>query len=320
MRNTWWLVFTLFAAAPCLGADTYPSQTVRVIVPFAPGSTVDNTARVVSQRLTEQFGRQFVVENRAGAGAIIGNEYVARSAPDGYTLLMAEPSFTVLPSMKKSLPYDTLRDFTPVTLIVRQTNALVIIPSLNINTLREFIAAAQANPGKFNYGSGGTGSATHLWSELFKNAAKVNITHVPYKGSSDVVNAMLGGQVQMLITTIPTFLAHVKSGRLRALAVTTDGKRSPSMPDVPSMTEAGVSGMSVYGWQGLVGPAGMPRDIVNRLQAEVAKALALPAVRDPFVAQAGEVAGTSPEEFSAYIRSELPRWAEVIKSAGITPE
>ena len=308
----------LFGNTLCLGAEVYPSRPVRVIVASVPGSTNDLIARVISQHLTEQLGKPFIVDNRAGAGGIIGQELIAKSAPDGYTLGIIEPGFTIQPSMTKSLPYDPARDFTPITQIVRFTVALAVIPSLNVNTLKEFIALAQANPGKFNYGSSGRGSATNVWPELFKIAAKVDIAHVPYKGGGDIVNAMLAGQVQMVLTTIPTFLAQVKSGRLRALAVATDGKRSPSLPDVPSMSEAGIPGMVIYGWQGLHGPARMPKEVVNKLYSEVGKALALPAVKDPFVAQSGEVVGSRPEEFSKYVHDELKRWAGVIKSAGIT--
>ena len=182
MRNVWWFVLMLFGASLCLGAEVYPLKTVRVVAPVAPGGISDIVARVMSQQLSEQFGKSVIVDNRTGAGGVVGNGIVAKSAPDGYTLLMVNPAFAILPGISKSLPYDTVRDFTPITQIMRVPSVLVVSPVLNVNTLKEYIALAQANPGKFNYGSGGLGSALHLYSELFKTAAKVDIVHVPYKG------------------------------------------------------------------------------------------------------------------------------------------
>lgn len=324
MRNALLFVLTLFGASLCLGAEVYPSKAVRVIVPFPPGGSSDIVARVISQQLSEQLGKSFVVDNRPDASGTasgtIGNGIVAKSASDGYTLMIADPSFSTVPGLYKSLPFDVAKDFAPITQIIGAPYVLVVHPSLNVNTLKEFIALAQANPGKFNYGSAGTGAQNHLSAELFKIAAKVNIAHIPYKGGADAMAAVLGGKIQMLIATIPLALPHVSGGRLRALAVTTDGKRSPVMPDVPSMSETGVSGMTIYSWFGLVGPAGMPKEVVNKLHAEVVKALAVPSVKERYIAQGAELVGSSPEEFSILIRNELRRWAEVIKSAGITPE
>jgi tripartite-type tricarboxylate transporter receptor subunit TctC len=320
MRNALLFGLAVFGALPCLAAEGYPSQPVHVIVPFPPGSSADLTARVTSQQLAEQLGKSFVIDNRVGAGGTIGTGLVAKSAPDGHTLLMVEIGFTIQPGLRKSLPYDVVRDFTPITEIMRTPSVLVAHPSLNVNTLKEFVALAQANPGKFNFGSGGTGSGSHLSGELFKIAAKVNVTHVPYKGGNEVISAMVSGETQMLFVTIPAALPYVSSGRLRALAVTADGKRSPAMPDVPSMIEAGIPGMAVYQWFGFGGPAGMPKEVVNKLYAEVVKAIAVPSVRQKFVALGGELVGSSPEAFSNHIRSEHRRWGEVIKSAGIIPE
>ncbi len=321
MRNALLCMLMLLGASLCLGAETYPSKAVRVIVPFAPGGTTDFSARVISQQLAEQLGKSFVVDNRTGAGGSIANGMVARSVPDGYTLMMADPSTTIVPGLYKSLPYDARKDFTPITQIMAVPNVLVVHPSLKVNTVKELVAAlAQANPGKFNYGSGGVGSATHLSGELFNRAANVKIAHIPYKGAGEAMAALLGGQVEVLIVTVPTALAHVNSGKVHALAVTSEGKRSPAMPDVPSISEASVSSMTIYNWNGLIGPAGMPKEVVNKLHAEVIKALAMPSVRERYIAQGGEVVGSSPEEFSKHIRNELQRWAEVIKSAGIAPE
>jgi tripartite-type tricarboxylate transporter receptor subunit TctC len=318
MRNAWLFVLMLFGASLCSGAEVYPIKTVRVVAPFAPAGISDVVARVVSQQLSEQLGKTFIVDNRSGAGGVVGNGIVAKSAPDGHTLLMVNPAFTILPGISRSLPYDTVKDFTPITQIMRVPSVLVVSPALNVSTLKDFIALAQANPGKFNYGSGGPGSALHLYSELFKIAAKVNIVHIPYKGGGENFAALIGGQIQMLIISVPTALQFVNSGRMRALAVTTDGKRVPSMPEVPSMSEAGVSGMTIYVWFGFVGPAGMPTDIVNKLHGEVVKALAVPSVKDQFIRQDAELVGSSPAEFSRLIHDELQRWAGVIKSAGIT--
>jgi len=320
MRTASFLVLTLLGVSLCFGSENYPNKPVRVIAPYPPGSAVDITARLISQQLSEQFGKSFVVDNRPGASGSIGNSLAARSAPDGYTLLLIGPGLAIAPNLYKSLPYDPIKDFTPVTQVIGAPQVLVVYPGLNVNTLKEFVALAQANPGKFNYSSAGAGNATHLGSELFKIAAKVNITHVPYKGGGEMMSAVLNGQVQMVLTTMPTVLPHVNSGRVRALAVTTDGRRSPIMPDVPSMSEAGVSGMVVYLWFGLGGPAGLPREVVNKVHAEVVKAVSLPSVKERYLAQGAEVVGSSPQEFSKYIRDELKRWGEVIKSAGITLE
>ena len=311
----------LLVTALCRGADVYPSKSVRVVIPFSPGGTVDLTGRLMSQQLTGQLGKSFVVDNRTGASGTIANSIVARATPDGYTLMIMDTSTVIVPGLFKSLPFDVARDFAAISQIIRAPEALVVHPSVNVTTLKDFVAQAQVNPGKLNYGSAGPGGAIHLSAELFKIAAKVNIVHIPYKGGGEAMAAVLGGQVQMLLTTIPTVLPHVNTGRVRALAVTTEGnRRSPAMPDVPSMDEAGVQGMTVYLWFGLVGPANMPRSVVNRLRAEVQKALAVPELKERFMAAGGEVVGGTPEEFTALIRSELSRWAGVIKTADIKPE
>jgi len=318
MRNAFLLTLLIATAFPCLGAEAYPAKPVRIIVPSGPGSTTDSTGRIIAKQLSEQLGKSFIVENRAGAIGAIGNAYVAQSAPDGYTLLIADTASTIAPAINSALPYNVAKDFTAITQIVRVPLAIVVNSALNVTTLKQFIALAQANPGKLNYGSAGTGGANHLSTELFRLAAKVNLVHVPYKGGGgEAMAALLGEQIQLVITAVPTVLAQVNNGRLRALAVTTDGKRLASMPDVPSMSEAGFPGVSVYVWFGLSGPAGMPSEIVNRLHSEVVKALAVPSVRETLVTQSAEVVGSSPEEFTTYIRSELQRWAEVVKSSGI---
>ena len=274
MRNALLFIVTLFGATLCFGAEVYPNKPVRVVVGFSPGGFADLVARLISPQLGEQLGEPFVVDNRTGAAGTIATAIVAKSAPDGYTLLLAEPGLTINAALRKSLSYDVAKDFTPIVQIARVTDVLVVPPSLKINTIKEFIALAQANPGKLNFGSGGTGSTLHLYGELFNMAAKVNTTHVPYKGAAGTVTALLGDQIQMSFAAIPSVLQHVNSGRLRALAVTTDGKRSPLMPDVPSMSEAGIAGMAIYGWEGFIGPAGLPKRVVNKLHTQPTSALA----------------------------------------------
>jgi tripartite-type tricarboxylate transporter receptor subunit TctC len=320
MRTALLFLFTLLLTAASPAAEVYPSRPVRVIVAFAPGGGTDFTARLISTQLSEQTGKPFIVENRTGASGTIGYGLAAKSPPDGYTLLMMDLSMVIVPNLFKSLPFDVARDYTPITQIVGAPNVLLLSPTVTATTLREFIALAQANPGKLNYGSAGAGSAIHLTSELFNKAAKVSVTHVPYKGGGEAMTALLGSHVDVVLTTVPSSLASVNSGKLRALAVTTSGKRSPAMPDVPSMSEAGVYGMTVYSWYGFGGPAGLPKEIVARVHAETVKALAVPSLKERYLVQGSEPVGSGPEAFSKLVRDELRRWAEVVRTAGITPE
>src|SRR5688572_4300336 len=286
MRSTLLLALSILHAALCSAAEIYPARTVRVVATFAPGGTIDCTARIISQQLTEQLGRPFVVENRTGASGTIASALVAKSAPDGYTLMVMDTSGAVVPSLFKSLPYDVARDFAPITQIMAAPTVLVVGPSVKSNTLKEFVALAQSSPGKLNYGSSGAGSQNQLSAELFNRAAKVRIAHIPYKGGSEALAGVAGGQVDMIIAPITTVLPLVKGGKVRARAITTDdGKRSPALPEVPSMSEAGVSGNAASIWVGLVGPAGLAREIVSKLHAEVVKAIAMPSVRERFTAQ-----------------------------------
>jgi len=300
-------------------AETYPTRPVRVVVPFAPGGTLDLTARVTSLQLSEQLARTFVVDNRTGATGIIGYSIVAKAIPDGHTLTLIDTGFAIVPSVRRSLPYDPARDFTPITQIIGVPRAVVVHPSLKVGTLKEFVALAQAHPGKLNYGSGGTGGINHLSCVLFNRAARVDIAHIPFKGAGEATAAVVGGQVDMVIAAAPGVVPHVQAGRLRALAVTTpEGKRYSALPDVPSLGEAGVPGMTLMTWFGLAGPAGLPRTVVNRLHAEVVKALAVPLVRERF--QGAELVGSTPDAFAAVVRDDFRLWAEVVKVAGVTPE
>ncbi len=310
----------LGTATTTLAADAWPVRPVRVVAPFAPGGGSDTVARVLAQHCAEQFGKAFVVDNRTGASGMIAYDIVAKAAPDGHTLLITNSAFASLPGLFKSLPYDTVKSFAPLSEILRAPNVLVLHPSTNVSTVKDFIAAARANPGKFNFGSGGAGSALHLYGELFKVATKIDLTHIPYKGGGDNMAALLSGQIHMNITQYQAnVIALIKSGRLRALAVTTDGKRSPALPDVPSMSEAGVPGMAIYAWAGLLAPAGVPNSVVNTLHAEVVKMLASPPVRERFAAQDAELIGSRPEAFAKLLQEEIQRWSGVIRSAGITP-
>lgn len=314
------LLLLCFPASLCFGADAYPGKPVRIVLPFAAGGSADSIIRTVAQQLSQQMGQSFVVENRAGAGGTIGTALVAKAPPDGYTLVLMDTSTTMAPATYKSLPYDVVRDFTPVTQILGAPMVLVVGPKLNVNTLGEFIALAKANPGKLNFGSGGVGGVIHVPSELFIRAADVNIAHVPYKGGGEALPALMSGQIHMLIAGIPTVLPFVNSGRVKALAITTDGKRAPLMPNVPSMKESGVAGMEVYSWYGLAGPAGMAKDIADKIREGVVQALAVPSVRDRFIAQSSELVGSTPEEFSRHVQAELRRWGDVIRAAGIPPQ
>ena len=309
-------------ALMCSGAlaQDYPTKPVRVIAGFGPGSTVDFGARIVCQQLSEQLGKPFIVDNRTGAAGTIASATVAKAPADGYTLLLGELGLTTTPYLVKHLPYDASRDFTPITQLIRTPMALVVVPSVNAATVKDLVALAQANPGKLNYASVGVGSAVHIATELFRLAAKIDITQIPYKTGGEMVSGLLGGQTQILLTTMPNVTGIVKSGKVRALAVTNEGKRSPVMPDVPTMAEAGLPDVTVYTWSGLLGPRGIPKPVVTRLYAEASKALATPSVRDRFLADGAEIVASTPEQFATHVRSELKRWGAVIKAANITPE
>ncbi|MFM0501424.1 tripartite tricarboxylate transporter substrate binding protein [Paraburkholderia caffeinilytica] len=304
-----------------IAAGTYPDQPVRIVVPYPPGGGTDLVARVMAQQLSQQTGQSFIVENRPGGGSSVGAGFVARSAPDGYTLLMADTSFTIVPSLHKSVPYSDVKDFTPISEIMQVPEVFVVNPSVKAKTVGELVALARNNPGKLNYGSAGVGSIIHLSGELFKKEAKVDLVHIPYKGGGDMAMAGISGQVQMLFGALPTLITQVKSGQLRPLAVTTsDDRRSASLPDVPSMNEAGVPNMNVYVWFGLIGPAHLPDAVVTRLHDEITKALRTPFVQTQFRQQGGELVGSSPAAFAEQIRTDHQRWADVIKAAGIPPQ
>ena len=318
MRNL--LLFVLsFAAATSFAADVYPNKPVRVIVPFAPGGTSDIMARVVSQQLSEQLGQTFVVDNRAGASGFIGHGMVAKANPDGYTIATVDDGFSIIPSVKKEMPYDPVRDFTFITEVMAVPRTLVVRSSLKATTLREFVEYARANNGKLTYASGGSGGINHLAGELFNLSAKVKLVHVPYKGAGAATTGVLTGETDMVIAASPTVVPHVKSGKLRALGVTTaPGKRFGGLPDVPSMADAGVPGMVIYTWFGFLGPAKMPKAIVEKIHAEVAKAIAVPAVKERLTG--ADLIGADSQTFTKLVLEDMKRWAGVVKAAGVPQE
>ncbi len=303
----------------CVLAQSYPSRTIRLVVPSSPGGGTDITGRILAQKLSEQLGQQVVVDNRAGAGTVIGNDIVAKSAPDGYTLLMGISTLAINPSMYSKLPYDALSDFAPISQVVSAPNILTVHPSVPAKTVKEFIALAKAKPGSIVFGSAGMGTSPHLSGELFKTMAKIDILHVPYKGSGQSVISLLAGEISASFPSVPTAIPYIKTGRLRGLGVTTSA-RTRALPDVPSIAEAGLPGYEATQWFGVLAPAGTPRPIVDHLYQEVSRALHAPDVRERLIADGAEPIGSTPEEFAVYIKSETEKWARVIKASGIKPQ
>jgi tripartite-type tricarboxylate transporter receptor subunit TctC len=323
MRKTTIACLLAAMTMPALAAESaqnYPSKPIRLVVPFTPGGSTDILARVIGMKLTEAWGRQVVIDNRPGAGGNIGVDLVAKSPADGYTLVMGHiGTFGVNPTLYPKLPYDPIRDFQPITLVALVPNMLSVNPALPAKSVKELLALAKAKPGTINFGSGGNGSAAHLAGEYFKLMSKTEITHIPYRGTSPAVTDLIAGQIQMIITGVPPTLNFVKTGKLRALAVATS-KRLPLLPDLPTISEAGVPGYEATQWYGVLAPAGTPKPIVAKLNAEMAKAIKGPDVREKLAADAAEPVGNSPEEFGAFIKKEIARWAPVIKASGARPE
>lgn len=303
-------------AQPAAG---YPSKSLRFVVPVGPGGSVDLAARTVGQRLSERLGRQVVIDNRPGASQVIGAEIVARSPPDGYTLMMVATAFTVSPSMSARLPYDPLRDFAPVSFVSYAPNVLVVHPSLPARNVRELIAIAKARPGQIAYASSGVGGSPHLAAELFRMVAGIDIIHVPYKGTGQSLSDLLAGQVQMSFGSVLALLPQLKAGKIRPLAVTSRA-RAPSLPDVPTMAESGWPGVEITAWNGVVVPAGTPSAITGRLNEEIVSILAMPDVRERLLADGAEAKGSTREEFGDYLRNEIAKWTRVVKQAGIRAE
>ncbi len=310
------LLLLLALASAGVGAQGYPAKPIRLIVPFAPGGPADAGARMIVQKLTETTGMTMIIENRAGAGGTIGSEVVAKSAPDGYTLLLGSPGpLSIGPSLYPKLAYDPVRSFSPVILAISSAFVTVVHPSVPVRSVKQLVAFARERPGQLRFGSAGNGSVLHLAGELFKTAAKVDLTHVPYKGGGPAMVDLLGGQIELMIVDIPLALPHVKSGKLRALGVT-GRARSRLLPEVPTVSEAGVPGYEVSTWSGVLAPADTPADIVEKLHAAFAKALSYPDLKERFAGQGVEVDALAREQFAAVIRDEITKWGTVVRSAG----
>ncbi len=306
----------LFAGASASVAQPYPTQAVRYIVPYAPGGGTDTLARIIAQKLAEAWNVPVVVENRPGAAARIGTELVARSTPDGHTMLMAINSHALNASLYRKIPYDPIKDFAPVALIATSPNVVVVHPSIPAKSLREMIELARSQPGKLSYSSGGPASGSNLAGELLKMMAKVDIVEVPYKGAAPAVNDLLGGQVSMSFVVLQTAYPHIGAGKLRALAVTSK-ERSSLLPDLPTVAESGLDGYDVSSWYGTLAPAGTPPAIIRRWNSEIQKILAMADVKDKLAALGMERKGGSPEQFGQFIQSDWEFWDKVVKSLGI---
>lgn len=314
----------LLAAGACVAQTAtsvagYPSRPIRLVVPFAPGGTNDVIGRIVAEKLSERLGQPFVVDNRAGANSVVGSEIVARAGPDGHTVLIVAAGYAVNPSLRKKLPYDTERDFAPVGLVGGGPYLMVIHPSVPAETVNEFVAWVKSRPGQVNYASVGTGSPPHLAAELLRIAAGIDMEHIPYKGGGAVLPDLIAGRVSLFFGSISTLGPHVKSGKLRGIAVTTT-KRSQAMPELPTFIESGLAGYEVNGWYGLLVPGQTPRVIVSRLNQELQQVLADADTRKRFAQRGMDPAPGTAAEFAALIRSEIAKWAKVVRAAGIQAE
>lgn len=303
-------------ASSAAAGQSFPVKTVRMVVPSSPGGGTDFTARVLSVKLSERFGQQVVVDNRPGAGTVLGNDVVAKSAPDGYTLLMAASALVISPAVQRKLPYDVVRDFAPISQAVSVPNVLVVHPSVPARTLKEFIAFAKRQPGKLTAGSAGTGTSPHLSLALFETLSGTRILHVPYKGSGQGMIGLLGGEVALMFPSVPTAAPQIGAGKLRALGVTT-ARRSVGLPEVPTLSEAGLPGYEATQWFGLLAPAGTPGAAIDVVHRATVEALKLPEVSRQLLTEGAEPVGSSPQEFAQYIKDELAKWAGVVKAAGI---
>lgn len=312
------LAFGVFASGGFAVAQQYPTKPVRIVVPFAPGGGSDFIGRFIAQKLTERLGQQFIVDNRPGAGGNLGAEVAVKSAPDGYTLLLIAGSYTVNPSLYK-LSYDPVSDISPIIQLSQGPFVVAVHPSVPVKNLKELIEMAKKQPDKLSYASAGQGSITHLASELFLDTAKIKIVHVPYKGTGPALNDAIAGNVQLLFGSVATSIQHIKSGRLRGLAVTT-AKRISAAPELPTVAEAGVPGYEVILWHGLVGPKGIPKAIVEKLNKEASEILRSKAMEELLAADGVSPAGGNPEQFGATIKNDIERWRKVVQQAGIKPE
>ena len=305
--------------AGAASAQTYPSRPIRYIVPQAPGGSSDTLARIITQPVSSALGQQIVVDNRPGATGIIGAEAVVKANADGYTLLQAATSHATNPAMHARLPYDSLRDFAPISLLSQQPNIFVVHPALPVTNIQSLIAYVKSRPGQLNFASSGTGGSQHLAGELLKGMTGIDMVHVPYKGSPPALVDLLAGRIPIMSSTMPPVLPHIRSGKVRALAVTSV-KRSVAVPDVPTVAESGVPGYEAIAWQGLLAPAGTPRPVVNRINAEFVNVLKRPEIVAKLNEQGYETVASTPEWFASYTKSEIAKWSRVIKAAGLKGE
>ena len=315
------LAFALSIAlcSAVLHAQDYPTRPVRVVVPFSPGGAVDGPMRVIAQELSKRLGQQVFIENKPGAGATIGSDMVAKSAPDGYTLLLASQTNAISASLYRALPFDPVEDFTPISLIGREPGVLVVHPSLPVHTLAEFIAYVKQRPGKVDYASSGNGSGQHLFMALLASMTGMQLNHVPYRGSGQATTDLLAGVVVASIPGTAGMVGHIKAGKVRPLAVT-GIKRSPQLPDVPTVAESGVPGYEAYVWMGLLAPKGTPPAIIDRVQRELMQVLKSADVKSHMDTAGIEIVGSTPAEFGAFFRAEKERWAKVVRATGAKVE
>ncbi|HTD90987.1 MAG TPA: tripartite tricarboxylate transporter substrate binding protein [Burkholderiales bacterium] len=310
-----YLPCVVLAVPHLLHAQIYPAKPIRIIVAYTPAGATDILARAVGQKMSESFGQPVIIENRPGANGNIGTDVAAKATPDGHTLLMVTAgTHGINPSLYRKLPWDAVKDFAPVSLVAMVPNILVVNNSVPAKSVKEFIAHLKVNPNKFNYGSPGNGSTAHLSMELFKSMTGTSIQHIPYKGSAGVLTDVMGGQIIATMDNMPPYLPQVKAGKIRALAVST-AKRSPAVPDIPTVAEAGVPGYNASAWFGLVAPAGTPKGIVDKVATETQRILKLPDVAERLSGLGAEPVGDRPEQFAAHIKSEIAKWARVIKDA-----
>jgi tripartite-type tricarboxylate transporter receptor subunit TctC len=306
----------LAISSPVFAQKGWPNNTIRFVIPFPAGGTTDIVGRIVASQLTESLGVSVIADNRAGAGGNIGSDMVARAKADGYTMLVCTVgTHGINTSLYSNMPYDAVKDFAPITRLASVPNVVVVHPSVEAKTLQELIELLKANPNKYNYASSGNGTSIHLSAELFKTMTGTQMVHIPYKGSSPAMADLLGGQVQIMFDNLPSAMPHIKSGKLRALAVTS-ATRFEALPDVPTIAEAGVPGYSASSWFGLVAPAGTPREIVDKTYEAVKASLGKPEVREQMIAQGAEPSPIPPEEFGKFIQAEIDKWAKVVKDAG----
>ena len=311
------LILLLILLLPGLAAaqDAYPSRPVRFILPFPPGGPTDILGRLISERLTAQLGQPVVTENRGGAGGNVGAEAAARSAPDGYTIVLVAPSLAISPTLYAKLNYDPVKDLAPISLVATVPN-VVVTQTAHPATLREFIAAAKAKPGGMNFGSGGSGTSNHLAGELFNILTGAKLTHVPYKGVQLAMQDVIAGRIDLVVIGVPASAPHIRSGKLRALAVIAP-QRLPALPDVPTVAEAGLPGFEVTTWYGILAPAGTPRPIITRLNTELVKVMHSPEMKERLAGIGTDPVTSTPEEFTAYIQAEIGKWADVIRKANL---